>query len=326
MRKPPLLLLAIVIAITPIYFVACNNEPKKTTEATETPKTNEDSLKKVVERGEYLANHVALCMDCHSKRDWNKYSGPVVPGTEGMGGEMFDQKMVGLPGVIFARNITPDTETGIGNWTDNDIIRAFTQGLSKRGDTLFPLMPYPEYNQMAKEDILSIVAYLRTLKPIKNVVPARKLMIPVSMAYPPGLKTSIDSNMMPPASDLIAYGAYMTTISACFDCHTPMIKGAFDFKHPFSGGHVFDLTSFKVAAANITPDSATGIGTWNEERFLSKFVPYRKEESYNFAAGKQNTIMPLTNYAEMKDDDLRAIYAFLRTLPPQKNKVEKYPK
>jgi Cytochrome c len=132
--------------------------------------------------------------------------------------------------------------------------------------------------------------------------------------------------MMPPANDLIAYGAYMTTIAACFDCHTPMIKGAFDFKHAFSGGQVFDLTSFKVAGANITPDSSTGIGTWNEERFVNRFTAYRKEEAYNFVAGKQNTIMPLTFYAGMKDDDLRAIYAFLRTLPPQSHKVEKYPK
>lgn len=327
MRKVFTVLLTVITATISVYFIACNNETKTAaSDSAEPQKPNDDSLKKVVERGEYLAMHVAGCLDCHSKHDWTKYSGPLVPGTEGMGGEVFDQKLVGIPGVIYAKNITPDPETGIGNWTDNEIIRAFTQGISKNGDTLFPLMPYPHYNSMAKEDLLSIVAFIRTLKPLKNKVPDRHLMIPVSLAYPPGLKTSVDSNTKPPVDNIVAYGGYLANMSACFDCHTPMIKGAFDFKNAFAGGHVFDGGAFKVAAANITTDSTTGIGAWTEERFLNKFIPYRKEESYNFVAGKQNTIMPLTFYAGMTDDDLKAIYAFMKTLPPVKSKIEKYPK
>ena len=320
-------MLVTATAIISFYFTACNNEPKtETADSAVKPNVNEDSIKKVVERGQYLANHVAICMDCHSQRDWGKFSGPLVPGSEGMGGEIFDQKLAGVPGVLHAKNITPDIETGIGSWTDDEIIRAVTTGISKKGDTLFPLMPYPAYNHMAKEDLLSIIAYLRTLKPVKNKVADRQLMIPISMAYPPGLKASIDSNRRPPMDNQLAYGGYMTTISGCSECHTPMIKGAFDFKHALSGGHIFDGGSFRVASANITPDSTTGIGTWTEERFLNKFIPYRKEAAYNFASGKQNTIMPLTCYAGMEDYDLKAIYAFLRTIPPVRNKIEKYPK
>jgi hypothetical protein len=94
----------------------------------------------------------------------------------------------------------------------------------------------------------------------------------------------------------------------------------------YAGGHVFDAGVFKVASANITPDSATGLGAWTEERFLNKFTAYKEKSSYDFTAGKENTIMPLSEYAGMKDEDLKAIYAYLRTIKPISNKVEKYPK
>ncbi len=322
MRKviaPAAILFAVVAAI---YFTACNNkksEPKAT--------SSEDSVKKVVERGEYLTLHVTLCMDCHSKRDFTKYSGPIIPGTEGMGGEIFDQKLIGLPGTMYARNITPDPETGIGTWTDDEIMRATTQGISKNGDTLFPIMPYVHFNHMAKDDLLSIIAYIRTLKPIKNKVPARQLMIPISMAYPVAeLQKSLEANMRPPESGLTKYGEYLVNASSCIDCHTPQVKGQYDFSRAFGGGLPFDVGSFKVTSANITPDSATGLGTWNEERFMNKFLPYREEKGYNYDPGKQNTFMPLTGYAGMTDNDLKAMFTYLRTIRPVNNKVEKYPK
>lgn len=326
MRKLFTIAVIFVVAIASVYLIACNNnknEPQATTS------NKDDSLKKVVERGEYLALHVNGCLDCHSKRDYKKFSGPIEPGTEGMGGEVFDQAHLGipLPGTIYARNITSDPETGIGTWTDEEILRAMTQGISKKGDTLFPLMPYPHYNHMAKEDLLSIIAYIRTLKPIKNQVPARQLMVPISMIYPAkALVPNVDNNVRPPESDKVKYGEYLTNAAACSDCHTPMGKEGYDFSKMFSGGFHFVLPTYKVNTANITPDSATGIGTWNEERFLNKFIPYREEKNYNYDAGKMNTMMPLSFHAGMTDDDLRAIYAYLRTVPPIKNKVEKYPK
>jgi mono/diheme cytochrome c family protein len=180
---------------------------------------------------------------------------------------------------------------------------------------------------MAKEDLLSIIAYIRTLKPIKNKIPARQLMIPISMAYPaPALQASIDGNIRPPETDAVQYGGYLLNAASCADCHTPMVKGQFDFSRRLAGGFRFDLGSFVVNTANITPDSATGIGTWNEERFMNKFIQYREEKAYNFDPGKQNTYMPITPYAGMKDQDLKAIYAYLRTVKAVSNTVEKYPK
>lgn len=323
MRKT-LLVVTIISIVAIFYFEACNSDDKKATTSTA---SKEDSLKAAVTRGEYLALHVTPCMDCHSKRDFTKYAGPIIPGTEGMGGEVFDQKLAGIPGVVYAKNITPDPETGIGTWTDDDIIKAMTQGINKKGDTLFPLMPYAHFNHMAKEDLLDIIAYLHTLKPIKNKVPDRKLMIPISMAYPAqALQKTLDSNKRPQETEQVAYGAYLVNAAACSECHTPMIKGEFDFSKIFAGGDTFDLGSFKVTSANITPDSATGIGAWNEERFINKFAVCREEKGYNYNPGKQNTIMPITCYAGMTDNDLKAIFAYLKTVKPISNKVEKYPK
>ena len=143
MRKLFALSAIICSIIAAIYFTSCNNQTDTTA-----AKPENDSTTKVLARGEYLFNNVAGCIDCHSQRDFTKYSGPVVPGTEGGGGMVFDQKF-GLPGVIYGKNITPDSATGIGTWSDNDILRALTQGISKNGDTLFPLMSYPNFNRMA---------------------------------------------------------------------------------------------------------------------------------------------------------------------------------
>src|SRR6185312_640012 len=92
----------------------------------------------MVKRGWYLANRVCLCVDCHSERDFSKFGGPLVPTTIGQGGEIFDQKY-GFPGSFIPKNITP---YHLGNWTDGEIYRAITTGVSKDGRALFPLMPY----------------------------------------------------------------------------------------------------------------------------------------------------------------------------------------
>lgn len=324
MRKFIALLAIISIAIASIYFTACNNNKTGEPQAG----NKEDSLKAVLERGEYLVHHVAGCLDCHSNRDFLKYSGPIVPGTEGGGGFGFDDKIAPglIPGIVYAKNITPDPETGIGSWTDEEILRAMTQGISKKGDTLFPLMPYLNYNRMAKEDLLSIIAYIKTLKPIKNKVPDRHLMVPISMIYPATmLQPSVDNNVRPAETDTVKYGEYLATFADCATCHTPFTPQGPDMSKMFGGGLTFNLPKNKVTSANITPDS-TGIGAWTEQMFMNKFIAYRDPKSYDYDPGSQNTIMPLSILAHMKDNDLKAIFAYLRTVRPVQNKVEKFPK
>ncbi len=283
-----------------------------------------DSAALKIERGKYLAMNVSGCMDCHSKRDFTKFSGPVIEGTEGMGGEMFDQKFQ-VPGFVYARNLTPDTLYGIGKWTDDEIARTITRGIKKNGDSLFPIMPYAHYNQMSKEDVYSIIAFLRTLKPNNNQVPDRKLFVPMSVVYPPLKSNSLDNNVKPDVTDMVAYGGYMANIAACMDCHTEMVKGSFKMDELFAGGFAFDLDIFKVNSANITPDSAAGIGKWTEEMFLDKFKHFRDPASYSTNPGKANSIMPWVLYAQMDDFDIKAIYRYLRTLPAVNKVVVKYP-
>jgi hypothetical protein len=129
-----------------------------------------------IERGKYLANHVTVCMDCHSERDWTKFSGPIKPGTEGAGGDEFDES-IGFPGKIVMKNITP---ASLGKWSDGEIIRAITCGVNKDGEALFPVMPFSGYNKMGEEDLHSIVAYIRTLKPVNKLVPERELNFPLN--------------------------------------------------------------------------------------------------------------------------------------------------
>ncbi len=326
MRKSITLPAILIIAITAVFFNACVSTTD-TSESIQADKINEDSLQQVVARGEYLSVHVAACIHCHSQRDFTKYSGPVVPGTEGGGGQKFDHsEFDAMPGTIYSKNITPDSATGIGTWSDGEIIRAITQGINKNGDTLFPLMPYANFNRMSKSDLLSIVAYIKTLKPINNKVPARQLMIPISMAYPgPALQKSIDGNVRPPESDSVKYGGYLVAMAGCGDCHTPYAKGQPDFSRAFAGANEFKLPTFKVNSANITPDSATGIGTWTETAFLGKFLTCRERKGYDFDPGKDNTVMPVVEFAGMTDEDLKSIYAYLKTVKPIKNKVVKYP-
>ena len=311
------------IALIIMFFLACNNNSTESQ-----ANTKEDSLKKVIARGEYLTLHVAVCMHCHSMRDFSKFSGPDVPGTVGGGGGKFDNNIIDvIPGTIYSKNITADSATGIGTWTDEELLRAITQGIRKNGDTLFPLMPYAHFNHMAKDDLMSIIGYIRTIKPIKNAIPPRQLMIPISVAYPaPALQKSIDGNVRPPESDPVKYGGYLVNMAGCTDCHTPYIKGQPDFSREFSGGNTFTIAGFKVTSANITPDSATGIGAWDQQGFLNKFIVCREEKGYNYNPEKMNTVMPVVDYAGMTDGDLKAMYAYLRTVRPVKNLVVKYPK
>jgi mono/diheme cytochrome c family protein len=321
MKKILAIAAILLLTTAAAYFSSCNNQSGTTADD-----QTKDSLNKVIERGKYLATHVAGCIECHSSHDMTKYSGPVIPGTEGGGGFVFDQKL-GMPGVLYGRNITPDSATGIGTWTDDEILRAITQGINKHGDTLFPLMPYPTLNRMAKDDLLSIIAYIRTLKPIKNAVPARQLMMPIAAAYPGQfLQPSVDGNVRPPETDKVKYGEYLITMADCGNCHSPLTPQGPDHTRMYWGGYTFDLGTHKVVSANITPDSLTGIGTWTEAMFVDKFAKYRDPKSLDNIPEGQNTIMPVSLFAGMKDDDLKAIYAYLRTVKPANNKVEKFPK
>ncbi|MEY4929698.1 MAG: hypothetical protein RI909_422 [Bacteroidota bacterium] len=281
-----------------------------------------DYTQERIERGRYLANAVTVCMDCHAKRDWSKFAGPPTAGTLGMGGDRFDQS-VGMPGVFYAKNITP---AGISRYTDGELFRLITAGVTKEGRAMFPLMPYPYYGRMDKEDIYSIIAYVRSLPAIENSVPDSEPDFPMNFILNT-IPQKPQHQTKPEKSDMLAYGAYMTNASGCVECHTQVDKGQIILEQAFSGGRDFKFPDGSVVmSANITPDKETGIGSWTEEMFVQRFKAYADSTYSNpsVAMGEFNTIMPWTMYAHMEEDDLSAIYTYLQSVKPISNPVVKF--
>ena len=275
-----------------------------------------------IERGKYLANSVSVCMDCHSVRDWSKFSGPPMPGTLGQGGDRFDQSM-GLPGVFIAKNITP---FGISRYTDGELFRVITTGVTKEGRPMFPLMPYLYYGRMDREDIYDIIAYIRTLSPIESTIPESVVDAPFNfLIHTMPQKANLQKK--PDPTDELAYGAYMANASGCVECHSPVDKGQIIIERSFSGGRDFKYPDGAIVrSANITPDSETGIGKWSREQFIRMFKQYT-DSTYtipNVNPGEFNSVMPWTMYAKMKESDLSAIYAYLKTVKPISNTVIKF--
>jgi len=270
-----------------------------------------------VQHGEYLANHVTLCMDCHSTRNWKKFSGPMIAGTNGKGGEFFDQKM-GFPGKFYSKNITP---ANIKDWTDGEIFRAITTGVDKFGNALFPVMPYHYYGKMDKEDIYDIIAYIRSLKPIENKTPDHEIDFPMNFIVNT-IPEKAAFTKKPAKSDTVKYGAYLVNAAACMECHTQVNKGQVIPELAFGGGRVFQMPNGDAVSANITPDKETGIGNWTVDQFVTRFKVYTDPANVVDMGPKDiNTIMPWTMFAGMDTSDLRSIYAYLRTVKPIHNNV-----
>lgn len=277
----------------------------------------------MIKRGQYLANHVTVCMDCHSVRNWDYLTGPLTEGTLGKGGEFFDNENSGVPGSLYSKNITP---ANLGDWTDGEIYRLITTGVTKKGAAIFPLMPYPAYSKMDPEDVKSIIAYLRTLHPIENKVSESSLNFPLNLIVRT-IPKDAEPMKKPSPSDSLAYGKYLTTIAACYDCHTMMVRGEPVKGMEYAGGFEFKDSRFGIVrSGNITPDNETGIGKLTAEQFVSKFKFYSTPENQKIPVSKGGfqSVMPWTMYAGMDTSDLRSIYKYLRTLKPVKHKVEKF--
>lgn len=313
-----ILLLVIVVAIGALLLYVKTALPN----VGEAEDIKIDYTAERIERGEYLANSVNICMDCHSTRDWTKFSGPLVPGTLGKGGERFDQT-VGMPGVFISKNITPE---GISRYTDGELFRVITTGVTKEGHAMFPLMPYPYYGKMDREDVYSIIAYIRSLAPIKNEVEESAPDFPMSFIINT-IPQKADPQKKPDPSDELAYGAYLTNASGCIECHTQVDKGQILREFAFGGGREFQFPDGSVVrSSNISPSTTNGIGTWTKESFVARFKAYA-DSGYvapTINPGEFNTIMPWTMYGRMTEGDLAAIYTYLKTVKPIDKVVEKF--
>jgi mono/diheme cytochrome c family protein len=263
-----------------------------------------------------LVEHVVVCVDCHSERDYSRYSAPVRAGTFGQGGERFGHE-IGIPGELVAPNITP---AGIASWSDGELARAITSGVSADGHALFPLMNYPSYASMCERDLHAVLGYVRSLPAIQHAPPRSSLDFPVNWIVRTLPAPATTPKRCPDESDSVARGKYLVTQASCAECHTRHEGGAPVVGQEFAGGARFPLPSGYVArSANITPDRETGIGNWSKEMFVQRFAAFRDPAAQHpVRAQEPNTPMPWSMFAGMTDADLGAIYDYLRTLPAVK--------
>jgi mono/diheme cytochrome c family protein len=263
-----------------------------------------DPAKVLVERGAYIAK-LAGCGVCHTPLG---PKGPDFSKSYAGGLEMPD-----VIGTWRSPNITPDKSSGIGGWTDEQIITSIREGVRPDGGQLFPIMPYPAYNHMTDADAKALVAFLRSLKPIINdVAPTKNLKMPQPAAQKPA-NTPDDADH---------HGEYVATLMLCSHCHTTPgpDNGPLPDKS-FAGGMPFTMPILgkgTLYAANITSDPTTGIGTWTEEQIAASIKTMMKPD------GKiiQGPMLFLQGgWAQLDDADVKAAAAYIKKVPPIANKV-----
>jgi mono/diheme cytochrome c family protein len=254
----------------------------------------------LVKRGDYLVNTIMTCANCHSPK------GPpaAVAGKDYSGGLRFDEP----PFDVTASNITQDKETGIGSWSDADIKKLMRTGIRPNGTRVAEVMPTSFYGIVTERDMDAIVAYMRTIKPVKNKVPDPIYKIKLPHHAFPGSETPYTEAMM---SDKVKKGFYLVTIGHCMECHTPFGARGKDYVGDLGkGGVEFPGPWGKSVSRNITPSKTKGLGAWSDVEIKTATT-----------AGKSKDGSPLKPpmgypyYAQMTGDDLDAMVAYLRTVP-----------
>jgi mono/diheme cytochrome c family protein len=256
-----------------------------------------------VERGRYLANAVIGCVLCHSPRDFSQPGAPPIPGREFSGAVIAEEEGYRL----VAANLTPDVETGAGAWPDDALARAIREGVGHDGRGIGGGMWWWAFRELADEDVRSIVVYLRSLPPVRNALPERLLSAELEAERAAAARPLTTPVPAPTAASAEERGAYLIAVADCMGCHTAWGK-----VYAFGGGNPIEYHGRRAWSANLTPDpSATG--GWSEEIFVARMRSGR--------AGALDPIMPWAAYRGMTDDDLRAIFAALRTAPPVRHWV-----
>ena len=262
----------------------------------------------LVSRGEYLVRNAAVCGHCHAG-DRQNPDGPLSGGAEFRNWRL---------GVARASNLTPDAETGLGNWSDAEIVRALRNGTRPDGRLLAPVMPYEWLHGMSDEDALAVARYLKSQPAVRNEVhqsPNLVFKIGRALLLKPMPAASITA---PPRGATPEYGRYLAVdVALCADCHTPRggLRNAADKSRLFAG-MANPPKGFPAKPSNLTPDNETGIGRWSEADFLQTI-----RTGKNPAGRELHPFMPWHEQRRMTDDDLRAIYRYLRTVPAIRNKV-----
>ncbi len=257
-----------------------------------------------LDRGAYLMHGIVACGNCHTPK------GPD-------GHPLADQELAGglvIDAPVFhavVPNITPDKETGIGKWTDAQIIDAIRNGKRPDGTTIGPPMAIAFYSHMSDTDVRAIVAYLRAVKPIHHQVEKSSYKIPLPPSYGPPVTHVADT----PRQNHLAYGRYLATIGHCLECHTPQLpSGQLDMSKLGAGGR--DLPAFPsgmTVSANLTPANPNGIAHWTNAQVETAITTGVRPDGRRLVL-----LMAFDWYKNINKADLDAVVACLRTLPPAK--------
>ena len=263
-----------------------------------------------IERGSYLVNSIGACGNCHGRdaSGNNFYADGSLAG-----GVSFDTVDPDLPGHVIAQNITPDKDTGIGKWSETDIVFALRNGKRPDGRIIGPPMPIPFYRQLSDQDTTAIAAYLLSARPAKNAVKKSQYTIQLTEYGSP--VTHVDA---PSPEDKIAYGAYLVTFGHCVACHTPPGENGepLNMTLAFAGGRQLGSIGqiSPSVSRNITSDPDYGLGKWTDDQIKTAITKGVRPDGTKLGGP-----MAFDWYAKITPGDLDAIVAYLRTIKPVKN-------
>lgn len=259
----------------------------------------------LLERGAYLTEGIVACGNCHTP----KTSDAIPIKSMKFAGSFVIEEPVFK---AYAPNITMDRETGIGNWTDEEIIRSIRDGIRPDGTLIGPPMPFLNYRNISDRDVKAIVAYMRTIEAVKNVVPKSdyKISLPPNWGPPVGNVAEVTTD------DPLAYATYVaTTLGHCNECHTPIVHGEYDFSRTGMGGNsyvgIFGLNTTTVSA-NITPHKELGIGNWTDDQIKTAITDGIRPDGRKLAPA-----MGFPYYKNIDEQDLDALLLYLRSLKSQ---------
>jgi mono/diheme cytochrome c family protein len=220
------------------------------------------------------------------------------------GGLEFDEP----PFKVTAPNITQDKQTGIGDYTDAELKKVLRKGIKRNGVPVAMIMPSGFYEIMTERDLDAVIAYLRTIKPIKNAVPDPIYKIPQGHPIPPGGDKPFTDAMM---TDTVKKGFYLVTIAHCMECHTPMGPQGREFGTKLgAGGFEFPGPWGVSVSRNITSSKTKGIGAWTDDEIKRSITAGESKDG-----SKLKPPMGYHYYATVTPGDLDAIVAYLRTVP-----------
>ncbi len=273
--------------------------------ASESASAQSDTHSEILKHGRYLGEVVAFCGACHNTLDQSMRP---LPGMTLAGGRVFEER--GFRAV--APNITQDRETGIGAWTDDQIAAAIRNGHRPDGSLIGPPMPVESYRDISDRDLAALVGWLRNIPPVQHAV-AERSRYPFALS---SLGPPVASVPDPPADDAVARGRYIAVnVAHCMDCHSAQLsEGRADPNGRGARGLVFEGPSGAVRAANISSHPTEGIGRWSDEQVLGAITRGVSADGRRLAPPMSGRA-PI--WARMEPGDLRAIVAYLRSLPPQ---------